>query len=646
MKIILKELRLRNFKGAADQTVTFSEDTEINGANATGKTRLFDAWSWVLFGKDSEDRKDFSVKTLDRNNQPLHHADHTVTATLAIDGMDHTFERTLRERWVKKRGEETPEFDGNETLYFVNGVPHKQGEYQQKIEAIIPENIFKLLTNPFYFNQTMGWTQRRELLFKLTGGVTDQDLGERYPELKEFMASLQNKSLDDFRKEVGFKKKQLKQIIAGIPARMDEVQRSMQPEADYAKAEKEIARLEKEDRKIDEQLQNETEKNAARDRTALDLQREIFSLQQNILETRHRDQAEAEKKVNEARLKASALNLENATHEQNIAAAERMIAAADNRAKALAKENDSLREQWREANQAAIKFDEEEFLCPTCHRPFEAGDIEKKKAILVENFNRSKADRLRILTETGKANKMEIDLLQKDIEKWAGNAKTSRENIAINNATLGKIIIPDDYTVKPNPQIAKLEAQIKQKEQQLAAATDGKSNAELINQRKEISAAVDIQRAILLTREINQQHTDRLEQLHKEQKKLSQQLAGLEREEYLGEKLVRARVTLMEEKVNSLFTMVRFKMFSQQVNGGLDETCEALIDGVPFSDANNAAKINAGIDIINAFSKHYDIHAPIFIDNAEAVNRLLKTESQTIKLYVTKDKELKIVNKN
>jgi hypothetical protein len=102
----------------------------------------------------------------------------------------------------------------------------------------------------------------------------------------------------------------------------------------------------------------------------------------------------------------------------------------------------------------------------------------------------------------------------------------------------------------------------------------------------------------------------------------------------------------MEEKVNSLFTMVRFKMFSQQINGGLDETCEALIDGVPFSDANNAAKINAGIDIINAFSKHYDIHAPIFTDNAEAVNRLLKTESQTIKLYVTKDKELKIVNKN
>lgn len=646
MKIILKELRLRNFKGAADQTVTFSEDTEINGANATGKTRIFDAWSWVLFGKDSEDRKDFSIKALDRDNQPLHNADHTVTATLLIDGIEHTFERTLRERWVKRRGEEIPEFDGNETLYLVNGVPHKQKEYQQKIEAIIPENIFKLLTNPFYFNQTMSWIERRELLFEITGGITLQDVTARYPELKEFLDSLQDKSLDDFRKEMGFKKKQLKQIIAGIPARMDEVQRSMQPEADYAKAEKELRALEKEAEGLDALLQSTTQQSAARDKKALDLQREIFTLQQSILETRNRDRAEAEKKVSGLKMKASALQLENAGHEQNIASATRMISAAENRIKELTLENDSLREQWREANQAAIKFDEEEFCCPTCHRPFEAGDIEKKKAILVENFNRSKADRLRILTETGKANKLEIDLLQKDIEKWSHNAKTSHESIAINNTALGKIIIPDDYTVKPNPQIHKLEQQIKEKEKELAALPTKNSSSELMTERREIAEKIENQKSLLSIRESNQRHKDRLEQLHQEQKNTSQQLAGLEKQEYLGEKLVRARVTLMEEKVNSLFTMVRFKMFSQQINGGLDETCEALIDGVPFSDVNNAAKINAGIDIINAFSKHYDIHAPIFIDNAEAVNRLLKTESQTIKLYVTKDKELKIVNKN
>lgn len=646
MRITLKELRLRNFKGAADQTVTFSEDTEINGANATGKTRIFDAWSWVLFGKDSGDRKDFSIKALDRDNQPLHNADHTVTATLLVDGIQNTFERILRERWVKKRGEETPVFEGNETLYFVNGVPHKQGEYQQKIEAIIPENIFKLLTNPFYFNQTMSWSQRREHLFNLTGGVTDKDIEERYPELKDFMHSLQDKSLEEYRKEIAYKKRLLKQELSGIPARMDEVQRSMLPDPDYAKVEKELRAMEKEAAKLDALLQSSTRQSAARDKAALDLQRDIFSLQQSILETRNRDRAEAENKVSELKIKASALQLENAGHEQNIASATRMISAAENRIKELTQENDKLRDEWRTTNQAVIKFDEEEFCCPTCHRPFEADDIEQKKAILTDNFNRSKANHLKVLTETGKANKQEIDKLQKDIETWKGNAETLRKSIAINNATLDKIIIPDHYGVKDNPQIRKMEQQIAEKEKELAALPTKNGSSELVTERREIAEKIENQKALLSIRESNQRHKDRLEELYQEQKELSQQLADLEKQEYLGEKLTRARVTLMEEKVNSLFTMVRFKMFSQQINGGLDETCEALIDGVPFSDANNAAKINAGIDIINAFSKHYDIHAPIFIDNAEAVNRLLKTESQTIKLYVTKDKELKIVNKN
>lgn len=646
MKIVLKEIRLRNFKGAADQKVTFSEDTEINGANATGKTRIFDAWSWVLFGKDSGDRKDFSIKALDRDNQPLHNADHTVTATLLVDGIQNTFERTLRERWVKKRGEETPEFEGNETLYFVNGVPHKQAEYQQKIEAIIPEKLFKLLTNPFYFNSMLRWDQRRELLFEMTGGITYQDVTARHPELKDFLDSLQDKSLDDFRKETGFKKKQLKQALSDIPARMDEVQRSMQPDPDYGKAEKEIRSLEKEAEKLDALLQSSTRQSAARDKAALDLQRDIFSLQQSILETRNRDRAEAEKKVSELKMKASALQLENAGHEQNIASATRMINQAEQTIAVIITQNDKLREQWRETNQSTLIFDEKEFICPACQRPFEAGDIEAQKAILTENFNKDKAARLKEITDTGKANKQEIEKLQKDIETWKGHIKTLHQNIAINNATLDKIIIPEHYGVKDNPQIRKMEQQIAEKEKELAALPTKNGSSELVTERREIAEKIEKQKALLSIRESNQRHKDRLEELYQEQKELSQQLADLEKQEYLGEKLTRARVTLMEEKVNSLFTMVRFKMFSQQINGGLDETCEALIDGVPFSDANNAAKINAGIDIINAFSKHYDIHAPIFTDNAEAVNRLLKTESQTIKLYVTKDKELKIVNKN
>ncbi|MBP7398205.1 MAG: AAA family ATPase [Chitinophagales bacterium] len=74
MKISLKKLSLLNFKGIRQRTIEFNDVTNIFGKNEAGKTTLFDASLWVLFGKDSTDRKDFAIKTLDENNEPFHKA--------------------------------------------------------------------------------------------------------------------------------------------------------------------------------------------------------------------------------------------------------------------------------------------------------------------------------------------------------------------------------------------------------------------------------------------------------------------------------------------------------------------------------------------------------------------------------------------
>lgn len=242
MRIELKELKLQNFKGAREQTFSFSDDTEVRGANATGKTRLFDAFTWCLFGKDSEDKKDFSIKSLDVNNEPLHRKDHTVTAVLQIDGMKISLERTLREKWETKRGEETEEFRGHETIYKVNGVPHKQNEYQQKIDSIIREDLFKLLTNPFYFNTVLKWTERREMLSQIKD-IQDEDVKSSLPDLTEFFDSLDGTPIDLHKREVTEKIKLLKKSLAEIPARIDENERKLQVEPDYKKIEKDAAEI-------------------------------------------------------------------------------------------------------------------------------------------------------------------------------------------------------------------------------------------------------------------------------------------------------------------------------------------------------------------------------------------------------------------
>jgi hypothetical protein len=92
---------------------------------------------------------------------------------------------------------------------------------------------------------------------------------------------------------------------------------------------------------------------------------------------------------------------------------------------------------------------------------------------------------------------------------------------------------------------------------------------------------------------------------------------------------------MVSERINSKFKLAKFKMFETQINGGITETCEAVFDGVPYSDLNQAMKVNIGIDVINTLSAHYNINAPVFVDNAESVTALEKMQSQVIRLIVS-----------
>ena len=179
-KVTLKELTLRNFKGIRDLAVKFGEVTTIAGANATGKSTVFDAFTWVLFGKDSNDRTDsgkgaFTVKTVGPDGNPILKLEHSVTAVLDVNGEEVALTRTLTEDWVKPRGKAEVELKGNTTHYFCNGVEIKAGAFQEKVAAITEEQLFKLITNPAYF-PSLDWKTQREILLRIAGGVTYEEV--------------------------------------------------------------------------------------------------------------------------------------------------------------------------------------------------------------------------------------------------------------------------------------------------------------------------------------------------------------------------------------------------------------------------------------------------------------------------------------
>ena len=232
MKIQLKQLALINFKGIRNKTISLNPDGDafIYGNNATGKTTVFDAFTWLLFGKDSAGRSDFEIKTLDVDGLPIEKLDHEVAATLIIDGKEVVIKRMLREKWVKKRGAEVTEFEGNETLLSVNDVPKKANEFKDYISAIINENLFKLITSPTAFN-SLPWQERRKILNDICGEVSSDEvisLMEVDADRKQFLLNILagDTSIVDHKKAIAQKVKALKDEIKTIPTRIDEVERS------------------------------------------------------------------------------------------------------------------------------------------------------------------------------------------------------------------------------------------------------------------------------------------------------------------------------------------------------------------------------------------------------------------------------------
>ncbi len=643
MKIELKNLTLQYFKGAKDLTIPFSHRTEIRGKNESGKTRLVDAWSWLLFGKNSEDQKEFSIKALDANNQPLHRVDHSVAGVLSIDGNEMKFERIYKEKWVKKRGEETAEFNGHETLFFVNGVPHQLKDYTEKVESILPESLFKQVTNPGFFN-SMKWTDRRAMLFEMAGKITDKDVIATSKELKKFYESLSGKDFEEFKKELAAKKKLLKESILNIPARIDEVNRAIVPDPDYAQINSDITKHSIRLNEIDGLLASDAEKFNKANQENQRKQSRIYELRRQINELYFEDKSKAENANQELKIKKTGLTNNIANLKSDAASFKVKIENLKAQKTALELMNNRLREDWTKENETVLKFSENEFICPACNRPFEAEDIEAKKTEMTQAFNKRKTNKLESITAVGKTNAAEIERINQDITKLA--LQITGYSVAIDKyqAELEEIVIPEAVPIDNQPQIKILQDEITITEG-LIKAIAKTDNSELTKEKAEINNALDALKIALNVKTENEKHKNRLQELIDSEKSLAQQIADLEKQEFQCEAFTRAKIEMIEDKVNSMFSLVRFKMFNGLINGGQEEVCEALINGVPYTDANAAAKTQAGLDIIRTLSKHYDCYAPVFIDNRESVTEIPEMDCQVISLYVDPaKKELEVIN--
>lgn len=671
----LVSMTLKNFKGMKDLTVEFGKVTDICGANATGKSTVNDAFTWVLFGKDAQGNSDtkFGIKTVGPDGKPYEKLEHEVTAVLDVNGERIELRRALVEDWVKPRGSAEVTLKGNHTEYFCNGVEIKAGAYKEKVDSIVEEQLFKLITNPFYF-AGLDWSKQREILLRIAGGVTYEEIAANRADFTAILTQLSGKDVAAFKQEIAYRKKKIQEGLDKIPVEINAIS-SVTPEApDYEALENEKARLTSEYETVETTITDIAKATRQHYESVQGKRKDINDLrtkQQNVLfvakQAAQTTIFEKNAKGNTARNNYDStkreLNSYTTTSEGELNNIRRSIASNNTAIENLKVKVDAKRDEWYKRNEDTYTASSEGLTCPIYKTLCSDASVLKLNTEAIAKakraFEEAKEKDLERISKEGSELNDQIEALEKravELTKELEDRTTEIEaKKAEYNNTLGVLAkeieanpvidasTVSDIKAEDLPEWKALEDQINQITEtikELPAA----DNSELTAKKTSLTKDLDEVKRKLSLRSVIENNQKKIAELSDREKELAQQKADLEKQEFTIDELNKARMDEVERRVNQKFQLVRFRMFEPQLNGGEKPDCVLISKstGAKFLDTNNADKINIGLDIINTLCLFHEISAPIFVDNAEGVNQLFPVGSQLVKLIVTTDKELQI----
>ncbi len=665
-EIYLRSITLTNWRGEKHRKTVFATggETSICGMNGLGKSRHFDAFCWLLFGKDSKDRKDFELRTRTATGQLLRKVECSVEAELVVDGELITLKREQKEKWVKPKGDTTETFKGNETECTWNGTPVRVGEYQDRVSReIIDDTLFKMITNPDYFLRQMPWKQQRETLLEMAGTIPAADLAGRDERFAKLMDEIGGRSLDDYRKMIAAEKKRLKAKMQEIQPRIDQTHRMMPEVENWKSLEETFATNASKINVLRKQTDNATAyrraqaEEAEKIRFAIDEQERkqraaVRAEESRIKEERYAAGASIREVEMQLRDAHSAISQAEITKKQQT----QLINATRIEIEQTNKRLDDLRKQWRTINAQEWNG---ETTCPHCHQQLPQAMIADAQRIWREEKQQRLADNVR----SGKGfadffNTLNERLAQaeNDLQQAKQLIQTKEQEVVALNEKLSNLrneqpkeqpVCVDGATL-PLWQVAATE--IKRLQERLKNLDMGDGDSSRVSLMESNIKALEEENTNITSRLAKREQIAKAQQeiarLEDEGRDLAQQIADIEKREDTATALMRAKIEDCERRINSLFDDVRFRLFDQTQDGNVYETCIALVGGIPYDVLNTAARINAGLDIVNSLCRWREVTAPIFIDNAESVNRLRNTTSQKVLLCVTEDTELKVITDN
>ena len=675
MKMILKSLYLENFKGIRNLDVKFSNKTKVKGQNAAGKTTIFDAFTWLLFNKNSAGEEKFNVRPLDKDGNRIDNVEIKVVAVLDVDGKEVELSKIQKQNWVKKRGTDTVTLQGNVNSFEIDGYPKSEADFKTYVSCLAQsEEMFKMLTNPQYFS-SLKWKDQRDILMRLATDVSDVELAQTDAKYVPLLGELEKApSTDDIRAKFskalsGWKKKQ-----AEIPVRIDEAEKS---KIDVDVAEQELAKVNLVRRiaECDKKMENAGSALGDLRSKEMQLQFDMSGIAQTMNRELYNRRSNIDADLCGCKNEMDHFKATIYLKEKQTADNAKAIADADAERKKLGEQyNAEKAKAFDEApyqfNESKWVFDDSTTVCSLCGQKLPddkieqiKSDFEARKEKAKEDSFRKLADAKRNFIEQTNSNMENIkskgfeqkriieDLTKKnaELQQSIGSLEKQEQETLAKKEELSKQLsqLPEEADYSQNEEYVKLKAEhdkILADIAKLESEGADKVVTDLKAEKADLQSQLEEVNKVIAQAANNVAIDDRIETLRDEQKEIGQKVADQEQMLYLLEEFIRFKLDKVSESINSHFKTVNFKLFEMQLNGGMKDCCECTVNGVPYSTLNSGHRIVAGLDIIRSLSEMYGVSCPIFVDNAESLNEfnVPDMDAQLILLSVSEDKQLKV----
>lgn len=630
MKIL--NLHLENFRGIKTLDIDFAgKDTDIYGTNGTGKTTIANAISWLIVDAPITGEKDFSPKTADSHN--LHHKAEMKVETKY--GAQVTFTKDFYELWQKKRGSSAPEFSGHTTDYYKDGVPVKKKDYEAEMEMACGTTLdnVKMLLILGYFSETMKPEARRKILFDVCGDVSDEYVLKlpafEYLKTALIIPGTDNQQYDvEELKKIKTKARQgYNKDLTAIPERIDELTKQMTAEDEDVLEEEQI-------KASISELMDKRSKLLAQSKD--DSKEQYLRKLRNELSDKklqyQKDNAKANEKAEET---ISTLRATLRGIDEDIDDKVRKQRELNNRREDMISKRENLMLEFTEVKSRKCEIDTN---CPTCGQPLPESRLQVARKAWEDN----RIAEIKDIQHRGQA--CSKDKIQ-ELETACSRIK-DEINVLSNRANeLSAQIKEAGRAIRHFPPFEETKEYISLCNQIKAAesaecVTDGDLKQELV----EIDRLLAEREGQLAQIKVNQNMKCRIAELEAQQKETAAALEDVEHIIVLCEEFTRAKASMITDNVNKRFKTISFRLFREQINGGLKECCEALIpnkDGllIEYRSANTAAKVNAGLEIVEVLNNHFAVNLPVIVDGAESVCHTADMPQQMIKLIVSAEDE-------